>query len=345
MTALVTRLTTTLLIGREVLDDLGAEFDALAADTRAPVTNRRPWLEAWIEAYPEIEVWAFACRTKDRLVGACLLAARQRGEALELIGLGHGRNDRSWFYLADTAAAEATAEAIAGRLEQLSQPWTLRIEQLSAGEELADALVRRLPAIRLVPGRDIPGVDFGQAGSVEAHLSKNLRKQLRKCRNRLADDGIDFDITFTRVTEELQALLPEVETVHRQRDHDVGRTSDIDDICGRALWQGLIACHIKMGVVEIASLRLEQELAAYVVSFIDGDSYRVLDGRFTTKWERYSPGRILETETLAYAMTYPLVTRLDWMNSVAPDKLIACNNIEHTLDLVGGSTTGADAKS
>jgi hypothetical protein len=44
---------------------------------------------------------------------------------------------------------------------------------------------------------------------------------------------------------------------------------------------------------------------------------------------------------LAYAMAHPLVTRLDWMNSLAPDKLIACNNIEQTLELVGGSAEDA----
>ena len=88
---------------------------------------------------------------------------------------------------------------------------------------------------------------------------------------------------------------------------------------------------------EIATLRLDGCLAAYVVSFIDRCTYRVFDGRFDTRWARYSPGRLLETEALARAMTHHGLRHLDWMNSVASDKLIAANSLEPTVHLVARS--------
>lgn len=104
--------------------------------------------------------------------------------------------------------------------------------------------------------------------------------------------------------ETLRDLLEEIEDVHRTRDHDVGRDSDIDDVVGRQLWRNIINAHIDRGETEIATLRLDGRLAAYVVSFIDHSTYRVSDRRFDTRWARYSPGRLLETETLARAMSH-----------------------------------------
>ena len=89
-------------------------------------------------------------------------------------------------------------------------------------------------------------------------------------------------------------------------------------------------------------MHLDGILAAYVVSFLDGDTYRVFDGRFLTIWQRYSPGRLLESETLARAMRDSRFARLDWMNSIAPDKLISANTAEPTVNLVASSSPSPD---
>ena len=118
----------------------------------------------------------------------------------------------------------------------------------------------------------------------------------------------------------------------------MGRTSDIDDPAGRRLWRAIIATHIAHDQVEIATLRLDDELAAYVISFVDDSTYRVFDGRFVTRWARYSPGRLLEVATLAHAMADHHYERLDWMNSIAPGKLISANTLEPTAHLVASSS-------
>jgi len=87
----------------------------------------------------------------------------------------------------------------------------------------------------------------------------------------------------------------------------------------------------------MATLRLDGSLAAYVISFLDRSTYRVFDGRFVTQWARYSPGRLLEVETLARALGDGHFTSLDWMNSIAPDKLISANILEPTVHVIGSS--------
>ena len=112
-------------------------------------------------------------------------------------------------------------------------------------------------------------MDFSRQPSPDAHFSKNMHRQLQKCRNRLAHDGVRARTTFTRVPQMLWQHLDEIERAHRARDHDVGRMSDIDDPAGRQLWRSIIAAHIERDQVEIAIMRLDDVLAAYVVSFRD----------------------------------------------------------------------------
>lgn len=322
------------VVGDRLLSTIGPEYDDLAAAVGLPVTNRRPWLDVWCAAHPELEPWAALAWRGDRLDAAIVLGRRWADGVLQVVNVGHGRNDRSRFPARDGVAATAAARATAGALATCGAPWELRVEQLPPGDVVADALAAALPGGQLLPGGNVPRVRFDDDRQLDHHLSKNLRRQLRKCRNRLAEDGIEPTMEFVRDRAALGSLLDEVEAVHRGRDHAVGRRSDIDDPAGLALWRGAIERHIELGGVEIAALRVGAQLVAYVVSLLDGDVYRVLDGRFETAWERYSPGRLLETATLGHAMEDPAFRCLDWMNSVAPDKLIAANEVEPTVHLV-----------
>jgi hypothetical protein len=110
--------------------------------------------------------------------------------------------------------------------------------------------------------------------------------------------------------------------VHLARDHDAGRVSDLDDGAGVAFWRSVYDGHAARRELEVATLRLDGHLAAYVVALADPPAYRVFDGRFAPKWRPYSPGRRLEMAVMEHARrrSFP---ELDWMSSVAPEKLVA----------------------
>jgi hypothetical protein len=327
--------TTTTVHGSDTLDRLGGDIDELHDAVALPVSARRPWLRAWTAAFPEYQPFAVLVRENgdDRIEGAALLAVADRDGTAEVVNIGHSRNDRSYFPARSPAGAEALGCAVADVLQSLPTAWTFRVEQLPVGSVAVKTLAQQLPSAHLKPGGGIPRVVFDGTRDVDGYLTKNLRKQLRKAKNRMDDDGIVSVTAFERDPARLQVLLDGVEEIHRARDHDVGRRSDIDSLSGLTLWRSIISVHANAGQVEIATLTLDGMLAAYVVSLLDYPSYRVLDGRFATSWSRYSPGRLLETLALDHAAADGRFTDLDWMNSVAPEKVVACNTIEATETL------------
>ena len=110
--------------------------------------------------------------------------------------------------------------------------------------------------------------------------------------------------------------------MHLARDHDAGRPSDLDDTAGVAFWRSVYDLHAARGELEVGTLRLDGHLAAYVIALVDRPAYRVFDGRFAPPWRRYSPGRRLEAAVVGHARREGFAV-LDWMSSVAPEKLVA----------------------
>lgn len=325
--------------GPRLLDDLGAGLDELHRASAAPVTARRTWLRAWIGAYGPATMWAVAVRdgSSGRLDAVALLSERDRGGWDEITPLGRRQQDRGWLPARTPAAGHALAVALASRLRSRSRPWILRMGQLPAGDPVAAAVADSLRGSRTLAGAPIPKVELAAHGAVEDWLGKAMRKQLRKARNRLADDGVGVAFDFERAPAEVGRLLGEVEHTHRAREHQARRATDLDSQPGLRFWRDVIVDHAARGEVEIATLRLGGELAAYVVSLLDGDTNRVLDGRFATSWARYSPGRLLETATLERARADPGVARVDWMNGCASEKLLVANAVDHTEHLVASS--------
>ena len=327
------------LAGPDVLDHLGAELDELVQAAGAPVTARGTWLRAWVDAYQPDEPWAVAVRerTTGRLDAVALLWSRSEDDHEAITPLGRRQSDRGVLPVRSPEAADALAAALVSCLSTRTRPWALRLGQLPARDPVVAGVVRRLDSARSVPGLPIPGVEFGEATTIEPWLGRGLRKQLRKARNRLDADGDEAEVAFTRDAGDVAVLLDEVERTHRSRERDALRTSDLESASGLTFWRNTILQHAENGEVEVAVLRLGGELASYVVSLLDGDSYRVFDGRCATAWARFSPGRLLEAATLERAVGDGRFARVDWMNGCASEKLLAANAVEHTEHLVASS--------
>jgi len=327
------------LSGLAQLDDLATDLADLHRATGAPVTARWPWLRAWVEAYKPEDPWAATVRDSrtGRLDAAVLLSTRAHDDRDEIMPLGRRQLDRGFLPARTESAADALGAAVAARLSARSRPWVMRIGQLPAGDRVAAALAGQLDGCRTIAGQPIPKVDLGAADSAGDFLGKGLRKQLRKARNRIADDGMELHIDFATGLGPVAVLLDEVEHTHRAREHHARRVSDLESSPGLRFWRGVILDHATRDEVEIATLRLGDDLAAYVVSLLDGGAYRVLDGRFAPTWSRYSPGRLLETATLDRAVADPRYGEVDWMNGCASEKLLAANAVDLTEHLVAAS--------
>jgi hypothetical protein len=174
-----------------------------------------------------------------------------------------------------------------------------------------------IPVIRRAAG--IAPDDFMAAG---------MRRSLRKASNRLAADGRNVQTRFTTDASEIVELVPHLERVHRQRDHMHGRISDLDDAVRHRAWRHRIRNLIDVGLLELAVVEIDEDLAAYTLGVVDGSDYRLLEGRFVTRWARYSPGRLLELAVVERVLADPTITTFDWMTAVAPESLLGQNDTD-----------------
>jgi CelD/BcsL family acetyltransferase involved in cellulose biosynthesis len=101
-----------------------------------------------------------------------------------------------------------------------------------------------------------------------------------------------------------------------------GRISDLDDVIRHRIWRHRVCDLAEEGLLELATLQVDGELAAYTLGVLDGAAYRLLEGRFVTRWARYSPGRLLEAVVVERALSQQGATVFDWMTAIAPESLL-----------------------
>jgi hypothetical protein len=192
----------------------------------------------------------------------------------------------------------------------------------------------------MVPDLWVPQVVFGEDPTAGAFLSRNMRRQIKKAWNRLETDGHKVKMSVARTEYEIMELLPKIEQIHVDRDHDTGRDSDLDDPKMSELWKRLVLAHGASGQIEISTMEIDDEIAGFVIGIIDDDAYRVFDGHFNSAFHRYSPGRIIESAVLERAVVDARFDSLDWMAGVAAEKILTSNHNEGRMQLVASSKAG-----
>jgi CelD/BcsL family acetyltransferase involved in cellulose biosynthesis len=251
--------------------------------------------------------------------------------------MGNGSSLHTSLRATDDEAAAALADAIIAALNELPGVWSLDLEQVADLDPTMLRLADNLEHAQVLPELRVPRVLFTADHRIDTILSKSMRKQLRRAQTKIANDGLRMDIAFDRGKAINSELIDEVEAVHVSRDRAARRNSDLDRPAEREFWRRVVEASRHDWEVEIASLRLNGQLAAYVVSLLDGDTYRVYDGRMNTELAHYSPGRLVESATLERAINDPRFHLLDWMSGVAAEKLLVSNGAEGRARLVATS--------
>ncbi len=318
---------------------MSADIVALNEELNTPLMASWPWLRNWSECFSSWTPLLVAIRSADtgQLRAAAMLATMERAEGTAIVAMGNGSSLFTSLQALDDDAAHALAGAVAATLSEISGAWSLDLEQLRDSDATLRYLVDELDHAQLLPELRVPRVLFTTAHTVDDVLSKSMRKQLRRARNKISNAGVDMTIAFDRGSAISMALIDEVESVHVARDRDARRSSDLDRPAERDFWRRIAESPDQAWEVEIATLRLDGELAAYVVALLDDETYRVYDGRMNSKWQQFSPGRIIEAQALSRAITDPRFNELDWMSGIAAEKLLTTNIAEGRARLVATS--------
>jgi Acetyltransferase (GNAT) domain len=308
-----------ILSGWPALCPLEPAVEKLHQIAGTPVTARLAWWRSAVTAEAGAVPMLLALPAPgDAIRAAALVAVREQGRVWQLSS-GRPHSDDVWEVAAESADGRRTLlTELAAFATGLDRPWQLTLTGLRDGNDAA-WLARQLPSARVVPAQPVPGIGF-TAGEVA--FGPGIRSGLDRSSQRIRQHALREEIRFERDPGRLAKLRDEIEDVHLARDHDAGRPSDLDDRAGIAFWRSVYDLHAVRGELEVGTLRLDGHLAAYVIAFVDRPAYRVFDGRFAPPWRRYSPGRRLEAAVVEHARGEGFAV-LDWMTSVAPEKLVA----------------------
>lgn len=113
--------------------------------------------------------------------------------------------------------------------------------------------------------------------------------------------------------------------MHRARDVQLRGVSLLDDRWEGNYYDTLLRRHLdKLDLLEI---RLEGELAAYLLWIRNGRTRLVFDNRVAPRWTDYSAGVIANNVALRAAAEDPSIRVLDWGSGVQRYKLQSANKV------------------
>jgi CelD/BcsL family acetyltransferase involved in cellulose biosynthesis len=323
------------LSGADVLDKLGDAVDELHSAVCAPVMARRPWLGAWIACYRDYLPVAVTVDADGELAAAALFAERN-ARIRQFVALGHGPSDIVALPARDQAAAETLATAIADHLGKLRRPWRLTVRHLPAQDRVATALAARLPRTTIAPGAVSPALRVGQSRTLRDYVSRNHHQQGRRLRNRMLRDGLDPVIAHLREPGDIMTALPELVAVCRERDIELGRRSAMDDPAAGQFFRRVVEVHAPRRSVALTTLRIDGTLAAYVLCFVDGTTFRMWNSRFHPRWSRYGAGHITHDAAVEHALASGCEV-YDWGRGEEPYKFSLSNDRVRAADLYAWS--------
>jgi Acetyltransferase (GNAT) domain len=314
------------------------ELEALAQRCGAAITARSTWTLA--NAGPGQQPWGVLVRDPSGFLRAAtvLVEVRGAGRTSTIVTFaGSDLGHRGAVLADDKLWARRLGIALSRTLPTRTSGWAIELGPLDADSTTLAGFQAGFPQLVPVEVDPIPMIRR-ELGLDEAtdYLSPAMRRTLRKATNRLATDHRTFDVRFTRSHSEIRALMPALEESHRNRDHDHGRSSDLDDNDTRQTWRSRLTDLALDGMLEVATAHIDGTLAAHVIGIRDGGMYRVLEGHFVTAWARYAPGRLVEAAVVQRMLDEPEMIALDWMTSVAPESLLATNAAAPMLMLRAG---------
>lgn len=299
---------------------LRAEWlDRVQEQADMPLFARRRWLQSWAEAFPEWAPWTLAWLDGSEVRAVAPLARRRRPWGLEVATMGGGALQESPVAACDDDALVSLGVGIGAALRALNRPWRLTLE-LPKVSILACVLTAELPVSTVYAGYRRPILRFnGDDLSPKQLLGRNTYSALAKARNRIGREGHSLEVGW----EPIREALPEVVTVHRDRDLELrGATMDAREL---RFYHQVIERHA--GFWRLLTVRIDGSLAAYALCLKDRDALRVCYNEVAPGWRRYSAGLIANAELVLRAASDPSVGEVDWGGGEQRYKLSLSNTV------------------
>lgn len=330
----------------DMLDDRAAFLDSVGAACVA----RPVLLRAWAACMPEWCPLAVEVRRDGNPVALAALAVRgprRRSGALwtEVDVLGGDQVDYAPVFVLDDAAAVLLAGALAALLrDRCRRPWLLRLPQLPRSSRFVAELARLLPAADTGPGQVTPRLRIGSDRSLPANTSRNFRRSARSGWHAMRRDGVAARIDVVDDETGMSAALDEVVALRRERDHQSGRRSHLDDPRMDRFYRTACLSLAREGYASCVLLRAGTgELLAYALNLLDGDTVRAWDGRVAPAALAYNAARVCDLWMIESVLAGIQVDEIDWMRGDSANKRQVSNDIVEHVTVVAASSAAVSA--
>jgi CelD/BcsL family acetyltransferase involved in cellulose biosynthesis len=310
--------------GAAALADRGDAMDALHDRVRAPVDVRRPWLDVWSAGRTDREPLIISLERLDQGAGPAAdgppvmaavapLASRSIGPVRSLVALGHGFSDHCSVACLDADAASELGAAVRSTLDEARRPWVLTLARLPAEDERTHAFIDGLGQPYDTSEVSVaPQVVFDEQAELTRYESRNTRAMDTRSRNKIRAMGKTLETEVFGERDRIHAAVPELVRLHRERDLQLRGSSALDDPREARIYRGIIERHADLGLVRILEIRIDGDLAAFVVGIIDRGTVRIYDNRVSPDFLDYRAGSLANSGALRAAFECPHVKVLDW---------------------------------
>lgn len=281
---------------------LPERLDELHSAVGVPVTARRPWLQAWLDAHVDHRPLVVAIEGPAGRLDAVAPLAVHEGPVRRVVAIGHEMSDALMFPARTSRAAEMLVAAVVEALGSTGRPWALALRHFLPTDLVVPQLAASLRHSRSVPGDVMPVLRFGAERTLDAHVSTRHRKRMRALRDRIERMELDPELAHLSTAADVRAVLPEVERVMRARDAAMGRPCLLDNTALRTFFRTVALEHAKRQELQLTTLRLRGRLAAYALCFRDQDMHRMWNCRFDPAWSDLSVGKLSIDEAVTRAL-------------------------------------------
>ena len=277
------------------VEALAPEWDELAERTGAEPFLWPGWIAAWLRAFGE----------RPRIV-----ALREGGELKAVLPLvrrvgvlsnaanshtplsGAVAEDPSHLHQIARAAVAASAPRTDLRSLDMRDPLLaeLRAAALAHGHTTIERVTDREPYVDLAGGFE----------GYEAGLPRKHRKEMRRMRRRLDDEGA-VTVEFADGGERLEELFEEGIAIEGSGwKTDAGTAIRVVPEARRFYWD-VARWAAERGWLRLAFLRLDERALAFDFCLEAGGVFYALKGGYDVEYRRFGPGSLLTLESLRHA--------------------------------------------
>ena len=263
-----------------------------------------------METHPQYEPWGVLIQRNGEYVAAAILTRRRLG--LWWIDKPAGRCDPLRFAAVDDGAAAKLVRAICEAACGFGGPWRLQVSDLPCQDPVIAHFRSAWPHSETQLTPPAPCLLFAEGAPLSTYLSRNTRSAVAKARNRILRDGLRITQEWTSEPEQIRKLLPQILDIYRRRDHQLCGVSIIDDPASETFFVAFVEEHARQGLMNLLTIHLEGQLAAFALCLLDNGRYWVLVNKTSPASLRYSTGTIANAEVVRHAFEDPRSCGVNW---------------------------------